>query len=166
MKETYGNVPSDSSDDTFGSISIDSSDDRGRGSRTRKRSPKNLVPALNGTNDDLKNKKTKRSYKRRTHQKPGAENMNNSVTRTPEDSVKSSSSVRRTASSSNRRLSQPVLEVFFIFFSSVMIPKHYLLKIGYFIFPFCLNWDFFFPYFILFLVHLCFSFPFFLSPFF
>ncbi|XP_022149327.1 homeobox protein HAT3.1 isoform X2 [Momordica charantia] len=121
--ETYGNVPSDSSDDTFGSISIDSSDDRGRGSRTRKRSPKNLVPALNGTNDDLKNKKTKRSYKRRTHQKPGAENMKNSVTRTPEDSVKSSSSVRRTASSSNRRLSQPALERLLASFQENQYPK-------------------------------------------
>lgn len=118
MKETFGNVPTDSSDDTYGSDSIDSSDDRGRGRSTRKGSPKNPVPALsrNGT-DDLKNIKTKCSSKR-TRQKPAAENMDNSVTKTPEGTLKSSSSVRRTTSSSHRRLSQPTLEVILLLLSS------------------------------------------------
>lgn len=95
---------------------MDSSDDRGWDSSTRNRGPKKLVLAWsnNGTNDDLTNVKTKRSYKRRTRQKPAAINVNNSVTDTPVDTAKSSSSVRQTTSSSNRRLSQPALEVIFL----------------------------------------------------
>ncbi|XP_022942376.1 homeobox protein HAT3.1 [Cucurbita moschata] len=121
--ETFGNVPTDSSDDTYGSDSIDSSDDRGRGRSTRKGSPKNPVPALsrNGT-DDLKNIKTKRSSKR-TRQKPAAENMDNSVTKTPEGTLKSSSSVRRTTSSSHRRLSQPTLERLLASFQENQYPE-------------------------------------------
>lgn len=95
---------------------MDSSDDKGWGSGTRKRGPKDLVLALsqNGSNDNLNNIKTKRSSKRGTRQKPAAETMHNSVTKTPEDSVKSSSSVRRTTSSSHRRLGQHALEVVFL----------------------------------------------------
>lgn len=132
MKETYGNVPTDSSDDTYGST-LDSSDDRGWDSGTRKRGPKTLVLALsnNGSNDDLTNVKTKRSYKRRTRQKPGAINVNNSVTETPVDTAKSSSSVKKSTSSSNRRLSQPALEVT----SPFMFVCIYIFSIG---------WDFLF----------------------
>ena len=115
MKETYGNVPTDSSDDTYASISTDSSDDQGWDSNTRKRSPKTLVLALPNyrTNDDMTNVKTKHSSKRGTRQKAAAVNMNKSVTKTPEDTGKASSSVRRTTPSSYRRLSQLALEVIF-----------------------------------------------------
>lgn len=123
--ETYGSVPTDSSDDTYGSTSMDSSDDRGWDSSTRNRGPKKLVLAWsnNGTNDDLTNVKTKRSYKRRTRQKPAAINVNNSVTDTPVDTAKSSSSVRQTTSSSNRRLSQPALERLFASFQENEYPE-------------------------------------------
>ncbi|XP_038876114.1 homeobox protein HAT3.1 isoform X2 [Benincasa hispida] len=122
--ETYGNVPTDSSDDTYGSTSMDSSHDRGWDSSTRKRGPENLVLALsnNGTNDDLTNVKTKRSHKR-TRQKAAAINVNNSVTETPVDTAKSSSSARQTTSSSNRRLSQPALERLFASFQENEYPK-------------------------------------------
>lgn len=146
LKETYGNVPTESSDDTYGST-LDSSDDRGCDSGTRKRGPKTLVLALsnNGSNDDLTNVKTKRSYKRRTRQKPGAINVNNSVTETPVDTAKSSSSVRQCTSSSNRRLSQPALEVTFL----LLCVHVYSIGLG-----------FLAPFFVLFVMHL-FFFPFF-----
>ncbi|XP_022922818.1 homeobox protein HAT3.1-like [Cucurbita moschata] len=123
--ETYGNVPTDSSDDTYASVSMDSSDDQGWDSNTRKRSPKTLVLALPNyrTNDDLTNIKTKHSSKRGTRQKAVAANMNKSVSKTPEDTGKASSSVRRTTPSSYRRLSRLALERLLASFQENQYPE-------------------------------------------
>jgi hypothetical protein len=97
IKEAYGNVSTDSSDD----------EDYDGTASPRKRKESEFAPVSpNG-----KNKETDHTPKRRTRQKANIEDTNNSPTKSLDGSCKPGSSGERSRSSAYKRLGEAVTQV-------------------------------------------------------